>query len=91
VKVWNIEQALSLPLDPLLLRERLALGTMSISTRIVGGVLKAAALADIEMSAERGGAAPSNIRQHPALSGAERGGLLKSDPLTSDDIGKVKA
>src|SRR5512147_478449 len=53
VEVWNVEQALSLPVDPLLLCERLALRTMPIATRVVGGMLKAAALTDIEMSAER--------------------------------------
>ena len=90
VKVWNIEQTLSLLVDPLLLRERLTLGTMPIATRVVGGVLETAALTDIEMSAERGGAAPNNIRQHPALSRAETDGLLESYPLASDDIGKVE-
>lgn len=91
VKVWNIEQAFALPVDPLLLRERLALGTMPIAARVVGGVFKTAALTDIEMSAERGGATPSNIRQHPALSGAEPGGLFESHPPCSNDIGKVEA
>jgi hypothetical protein len=62
VEVWNIEQALSLLVDPLLLRERLALGTMPITTRVIGGVLETAALTDFQMSTQRGRATPSNIR-----------------------------
>ena len=50
----NGQDALQARLDPTSLTERLALGTVAIPARVIGGRLKAAAGTPVEMAAERG-------------------------------------
>jgi hypothetical protein len=61
MKVGDIEQALSLLLNPPLLRKRLALRAVPIAARVIRRMLVTAGLTDIKMAAERGRAAPGNI------------------------------
>jgi hypothetical protein len=54
VEVVDWQDALDASLDPAGLIERLALRTMAISARVVGGRLESAGGAEVEMAAERG-------------------------------------
>jgi hypothetical protein len=91
VKVRNIEQPMTLLLNPLLLRERLTLRAMSIAARVVGRMLVPAGLTDIEMTAERGRAALPDVCQYASLLGVEANLLLQSTSVLTDDIGKLEA
>lgn len=90
VKVRDIEQSLTLLLNPALLRERLALRTMPIAARVIGGVLVPARLTDIEMAAQDCRAALRNVCQHPPLLSAEANRALESRAMLADDVGEFE-
>jgi hypothetical protein len=91
VKMRHIEHASSLHLDPLLLGQGLALGTVPIATRVVRGVLVAAREALIEVPTEHGSTAPLDVGQDAALARAKPDDRFELRPVGTNDVRKVEA
>src|ERR1019366_499625 len=80
------QDALRALLDPCLLRRTLAFRTVSIATRIVRRLRKAAGVAGVEMATEGGSAARVDRAQHLGLIGCERVQAPIRCAEVSDDV-----
>jgi hypothetical protein len=87
----HVEHALLLTSDPLFLGQGLALWTVSVAARGVYGLLEAARVTVIEVTAQCSGTALGNVGQHSTLSSVERVRGFEVPAMTSDDVRDVEA
>ena len=90
MKMLHVEHPLLLVGNPLFLRERLTLRTMTIAARVVRRTLVSAIQAFVEVPAEGRGATLPNIGEHSLLLWAERMLPFERCAMTSNDVRNVE-
>jgi hypothetical protein len=87
----DVEHALPLLFNPLLLGKRLTFGTMPVAARVVHGPLVFAARAPLDVPAQCRGAALGDIRQDPSLGRRQGVPPLELSTVSPDDVRNVEA
>lgn len=90
VEVSNRQHALRARSNPLLLREPLAFGAMSIAAGVIDRSLEAAVAAHLEMAAERSRTTELDRRKYPALGVRQVMMPLELGAVRSDDISHLE-
>jgi len=90
MEVPDWKDSLGALVDPRALRCALALGAVPIATRVIRGLRESAAVADVEMSAERRGAAGRDGSKHLGLLGGESALAPERRAEVPDDVGDLE-